>query len=149
MLTTDKILAHKVNGKNLILLTQVEQAYFVVVGHVSRGFLRKASFQILAQKQISFAEAIELYARLTGSSYYGSAHADAAQLPETASQGADQASAASTEKFVSEILLLEQPIKRSAPRVVIAAQRPTPSPYFPTKDIFLSVQKTRAPANRI
>lgn len=140
MLTTDKILAHKVNGKNLILLTQVEQAYFVVIGQVSRGFLRKASFKVLAQKQISYAEAVELYARLTGSSYCSSVHATL--LPEATTT--DKATTA--KDLVSEILLLEQPVQRTTPRVVVATERPAPSPYFPTKDIFLASQKTRAPS---
>jgi hypothetical protein len=78
MLTTDKILAHKTHGKNLILLTQVGSSFFFVVAHVVQSksfFSRKSStsrksLKTIFQRQVSEVEALAIFKELSGINTY-------------------------------------------------------------------------------
>ncbi len=119
MLTTHNIIAHKKVGKNLVWIAQVESSYFLVFAQV----VKNASIKILAEKKLSYEEMLVVYQQLTS---------------KTLALG-------TTSKEPAEVFLLEAPRteevytkeKESFVRVV--------SPYFPTKEIFLSTQMTGAP----
>lgn len=145
MLTTDKILAHKTHGKNLILLTQVESSYFFVVAQIVNTkslFSRKNSkgtLKTIFQKQVSELEALAIFAELSG-----------IKTTHTVSDNNEPLLLASTNTTISSTeavtLLLEGTVQKAETKAPTKKLRPITSPYFPTKDIFLSVQKTRAPA---
>ncbi len=149
MLTTDKILAHKVHGKNLILLKQVGSSYFVVLAQVTRtkksvfssltGFgSPSSSIKILAQREVSTEEAQAIF----------TAFAEPGNSPASASSAlALSGDATPADQTInSDVLLLAGSVAEEKPVAKKSALKPTASPYFPTKDIFLSAQKTRAPA---
>lgn len=148
MLTTDKILAHKTHGKNLILLTQVESSYFFVVAQVIQTkslFSRKNSkgakgtLKTVFQKQVSEQEALAIFAELSGT-----------KTTHTTSENNAPLLLASADTTISSTeavtLLLEGAVQKTDTKTPATKPQPVVSPYFPTKDIFLSVQKTRAPA---
>lgn len=145
MLTTDKILAHKTHGKNLILLTQVESSYFFVVAQVIQTkslFSRKNSkgtLKTVFQKQVSELEALAIFAELSGT-----------KTAHTASENNAPLLLASANTTISSAeavtILLEGTVQKTDTKIPATKPQPVVSPYFPTKDIFLSVQKTRAPA---
>jgi hypothetical protein len=154
MITTDKILTHKVHGKNLILLQQVGSSYFVLLAQVTRA--KKGIFGVLAgltshaptikvlvQRQVSTEEAQAIFAAFNDSqttpSTGGAKPAALALSGVGAAVPADQT-------INSDVLLLATPVTEAAHAPQKSSPKPTPSPYFPTKDIFLSAQKTRAPA---
>ena len=152
MITTDKILAHKVHGKNLILLKQVGASYFVLLAQVIRAkkgifsafrefgaTSSQSSFKILAQREVSIEEAEALYAAFTATDSNSTQPKTTLALSSGAVTPADQT-------INSDVLLLTGSTESSKPIAQKVTLRPTPSPYFPTKDIFLSVQKTRAPS---
>jgi hypothetical protein len=145
MLTTDKILAHKTHGKNLILLTQVESSYFFVVAQVIQTkslFSRKNSkgtLKTIFQKQVSEIEALAIFNELSG-----------VKTNQTGDENNKPLLLASTNTTISSTeavtLLLEGTVQKTDTKTPENKPQPVVSPYFPTKDIFLSVQKTRAPA---
>lgn len=145
MLTTDKILAHKTHGKNLILLTQVESSYFFVVAqvvHTKSLFSRKNSKGVLKtifQKQVSEIEALAIFNELSG---VKTNKADG-ENNEPLLLASANTTISSTEAVT---LLLEGTVQKTDTKTPESKPQPVVSPYFPTKDIFLSVQKTRAPA---
>lgn len=137
MITTDKILIHKSDGKNLVLLRQVGSSYFLVLAEIKKhqhtvsghnrqlGFFGRNSYpaiNVLAEREVTKEEAFAIYTQI----------AQSVQEPVAASK---------------EILLTSTKTSESA-KSVIEKETPTPlvSPYFPTKEIFLSSQPTRAPA---
>lgn len=143
MLTTDKILAHKTHGKNLIMLTQVESSYFFVVAQVVKArslFSKKSAtgtLKTIFQKQVSEAEAAAIFNELTGVN--SSPTTSGVLLLSSATQ--------TPQNSVQEItLLLEGAVQKTETSTPVERPQPIISPYYPTKDIFLSVQKTRAPA---
>lgn len=149
MITTDKILAHKVHGKNLILLKQVASSYFVVLAQVTKtkksifralsGIDSQASsVKILAQREVSIEEAQVIFAA------FAEAGKAPTSVPVVLALSGDTTPADQT--ISSDVLLLAGSSAEEKPAPQKAALKPTVSPYFPTKDIFLSVQKTRAPA---
>ena len=148
MITTDKILAHKVHGKNLILLKQAGSSYFVLLAQVIRAkkgifsafgaLSAQSSLKILAQREVSIEEAQALYTAFTITD------SNSTETQTTLALSGEVTPADQT--ISSDVLLLTgstEEVKPIAPKVTL---RPTPSPYFPTKDFFLSVQKTRAPS---
>lgn len=146
MLTTDKILTHKVHGKNLILLTQVESSYFFVVAQIVKTkslFSKKTAknaggtLKTIFKEQVSEAEALAIFNELTGA--HQPSETSSALLLPTSTQIANTSSQ-------EIILLLEGTVQKSEAKAPAEKPRTVVSPYFPTKDIFLSVQKTRAPA---
>lgn len=145
MLTTDKILAHKTHGKNLILLTQVEFSYFFVVAQVIQTkslFSRKNSkgtLKTIFQKQVSELEALAIFAELSGTKTAHTTNENNAPLLLASAN----TTISSTEAVT---LLLEGVAQKTDTKTPATKPQPAVSPYFPTKDIFLSVQKTRAPA---
>lgn len=148
MLTNDKILAHKAHGKNLILLTQVESSYFFVVAQVVTAksiFSRKNSrgqLKAIFQKQVSETEALAIFNEITGAK---ATEASTTNGPLLLSENSTVAKATlSSDEAI--ILLLEGKTQKIEVAPEVSKPQPIVSPYFPTKDIFLSVQKTRAPA---
>ena len=119
MLTTNNIIAHKKVGKNLVWIAQVESSYFLVFAQVVKG----SSIKILAEKKLSYEEMLVVYQQLTSKTLVLS----------------------TTVKQSTEIFLLEAPkteevyVKEKESFVKVV------SPYFPTKEIFLSTQMTGAP----
>jgi hypothetical protein len=119
MLTTQNIIAHKKIGKNLVWLTQVESLYFLVFAQIVKG----TSIKILAEKKLSHAEMVLAYQQLTHQTL-------------SLSSGTYES---------SEILLLEAPQTESVNSKLKETFNKVLSPYFPTKEIFLSSQMTGAP----
>ena len=119
MLTTNNIIAHKKVGKNLVWIAQVESSYFLVFAQI----VKNSSIKILAEKKLSYEEMLVVYQQLTSKTL----------ALETAT------------KQSTEIFLLEAPkteevyVKEKESFVKVV------SPYFPTKEIFLSTQMTGAP----
>jgi hypothetical protein len=119
MLTTNNIIAHKKVGKNLVWITQVDSSYFLIFAQV----VKNSSIKILAEKKISYEEMLVIYQQLTskilalGTGVQQSTEIFLLEAPKT------------EEIYVKE--------KESFVRVV--------SPYYPTKEIFLSTQMTGAP----
>lgn len=156
MITTDKILAHKVQGKNLILLKQVGSSYFVVLAQVTRakksifGALTRsaspsASIKVLAQREVSAQEAQAIFTAFNDSQATAASNAEAKSIASaTLALSGDTTPADQT--INSDVLLLAGSVAEEKPIAKKAALKPTASPYFPTKDIFLSAQQTRAPA---
>jgi len=144
MLTTNKILAHKRSGKNLVLLTQVETSFFLVFAHVVSA-RKTSSLKVLAERELSHEEMLAVYMQMTERRSFPKALSlSGAPLSEPhASRGAVASAAATYD--ASAILLLETPKAQAAPTSADPVARPIISPYFPTKDIFLSIQKTRGP----
>ncbi|MCF7865100.1 MAG: hypothetical protein K9M11_01155 [Candidatus Pacebacteria bacterium] len=155
MITTDKILAHKVHGKSLILLKQVGNSYFVLLAQVTRvkkglfsafttlgSFSPDSSLKILAQREISTEEAQAIYTAFT-STPTDNATSSNTQTTVLALSGS---TTPVDQTINSDVLLLAGSTADEKPVTQKVAFKPTVSPYFPTKDIFLSVQKTRAPA---
>ncbi len=148
MLTTDKILAHKTHGKNLILLTQVESSYFFVVAQVVATksiFSRKNSrgqLKAIFQRQLSESEAFAIFNELTGT------HTTSHNTTPEPLLLSDDTKAIETTLSNNEAIVLLLEGKTEKIEIVLESTQPQPvvSPYFPTKEIFLSVQKTRAPA---
>lgn len=130
MLTNDKILAHTVRGKNLILLTQVESSYFLVFAQTI-SHQKSQTIRIIAQRELSYEEMAAIYARMT--------FRPVASLPGSTTPAGNTANAS------SEVLFLAVPRSKEAPQPAQPATEPIASPYFPTKDIFLSHQMTGAP----
>ncbi len=123
MLTTNKIIAHKKVGKNLVWLTQVESSYYLVFAQIVQG--RKVStFKIVAQKELSHEEMLVVYQQLTYKTL---------SLSSGASYDA------------SEILLLETSKVKECVSECKKTYVSVTSPYYPTKEIFLSSQMTGAP----
>lgn len=156
MLTTDKILAHKAHGKNLILLTQVESSYFLVVAHVVKTksfFSRKNSsttgtLKTIFQKQVSEAEALAIFNELSGAASNSTTNSTNKPLliANTSAVTTAKSSPAHISSDEAVTLLLTGTVQKVEVAKPSKKPRPANSPYFPTKDIFLSVQKTRAPA---
>ncbi len=157
MLTTDKILAHKTHGKNLILLTQVESSYFFVVAHVvqSKSFFTrknskstKGTLKTIFQKQVSETEALAIFNELSGVSSNSSTSGtnEPLLIANTSSVVSTRHSSTGITSAEAVTLLLEGSVQKSEIKVPENKPQLVVSPYFPTKDIFLSVQKTRAPA---
>lgn len=157
MLTTDKILAHKTHGKNLILLTQVESSYFFVVAHVvqSKSFFArknskasKGTLKTIFQKQVSETEALAIFNELSGVASNSST--DSTNKPlliaNTSSAISSKHSSTGISSDEAVTLLLAGTVQKTDTKTPATKPQPVVSPYFPTKDIFLSVQKTRAPA---
>lgn len=139
-LTNDKILAHKVHGKNLIFLTQVESSYFLVVSQiVGSYFSKKKTLKTIFQKQLSKSEARAIFAELTGKNQ------NEIFLLTAAIVGGDENSTAHI-AAADIVFLLENPKQEIVVTKTTVIQRPIPSPFFKTKEIFLSAQKTRAPS---
>lgn len=151
MLTTDKILAHKAHGKNLILLTQVESSYFFVVAQVVKSkslFSRKnakGTLKAIFQKQVSEAEALAIFNELSGSAA-SAASSQPLLLADVSATSGGKAHVSDISSDEAVTLLLEGSIQKTETEAPTTKPQPVVSPYFPTKDIFLSVQKTRAPA---
>ena len=151
MLTTDKILAHKTHGKNLILLTQVESSYFFVVAHIvqSKSFFArkdsKATLKTIFQKQVSEAEALAIFNELSGATANPSAN-KILLIADTSSASSVAQATADISSNEAVTLLLEGSVQKTEVQTPDNKPQPVVSPYFPTKDIFLSVQMTRAPA---
>lgn len=157
MLTTDKILAHKTHGKNLILLTQVESSYFFVVAHVvqSKSFFTrknsksvKGTLKTIFQKQVSETEALAIFNELSGVVSNSSTNNtnEPLLIANTSSVVLSKHSSTGISSTEAVTLLLEGTVQKSEIKVPDNKPQLVVSPYFPTKDIFLSVQKTRAPA---
>jgi hypothetical protein len=143
MLTTDKILAHKTHGRNLILLTQIESSYFFVVAQVVKTkslFSKKTSnstLKAIFQKQVSEVEAAAIFNELTRMSH--STNSSGILLLSSTTKSSN----ASAQEIT---LLLAGTVQKTETTTSTERSQPIVSPYYPTKDIFLSVQKTRAPA---
>jgi isocitrate dehydrogenase kinase/phosphatase len=153
MLTTDKILAHKTHGKNLILLTQVGSSFFFVVAHVVQSksfFSRKSStsrksLKTIFQRQVSEVEALAIFKELSGINTYAQPSTELL-LSDANSVAAHTYSTNNITSDEAVTLLLVGATQKSEIETTDSKPKPVVSPYFPTKDIFLSVQKTRAPA---
>ncbi len=130
MLTTDKILAHKIDGKNLILLTQVASSYFLVFGQIVRG-KKGNSFKTVLQKELTQAEAFAVHAQLTG------ANASSGTAGESVAACADSSNA----------LLLESPKQAAKAFAKPISYKIVRSPYFPSSEMLLTRQKPRAPSS--
>lgn len=124
-LSNDKILAHKRNGNHLVLLTQEAGSFFLIFARViGKGDL---NIKILAKKELSFEEAEIALMRLLES-------APVAQLE------------GSTASDIGEVILLEDTSAKIPDTAeVVETHELIVSPYFPTKEIFLSHQMTCAP----
>ncbi len=157
MLTTDKILAHKTHGKNLILLTQVESSYFFVVAHVvqSKSFFTrknskssKGTLKTIFQKQVSEVEALVIFNELSGVASNSSTNStnEPLLIANTSTTISTRHSSTGITSDEAVTLLLEGTVQKTDTKTPATKPQPVVSPYFPTKDIFLSVQKTRAPA---
>jgi len=157
MLTTDKILAHKTHGKNLILLTQVKSSYFFVVAHVvqSKSFFArknskgaKGTLKTIFQKQVSEAEALAIFNELSGFASNPSTNSadETLLIANTGTAISTRHSSTGITSAEAVTLLLVGTVQKTEVKTPESKPQPVVSPYFPTKDIFLSVQKTRAPA---
>ncbi|HEY1037074.1 MAG TPA: hypothetical protein VGE62_00665 [Candidatus Paceibacterota bacterium] len=142
MLTTDKIIAHKTNGKNLILLTRVASSYFLVFGQVIAGRNGGHSYRTIFQKQLSETEAREAYAQIMGLP----AHAALPGETSLARTESGQAQQDIHDNATSQIILLENPKQETKPRPAKVFKKPVASPYFPITEILLTRQKPRAPS---
>jgi hypothetical protein len=160
MITTDKILAHKVHGKNLILLKQVGASYLVLLAQVTRvkkgvfGMFgdfgtssAQSSFKILAQREVSLEEAQAIYTAFTTTANGASKNGNSNPTQNQSTLALSGSIIPSDQTINSDVLLLAGSSVGEKPVAQKVTLRPTPSPYFPTKDIFLSVQKTRAPSS--
>lgn len=151
MITTDKILAHKTVGKNLVLLSQVGNSYFLTFAKVQvakKGILgfSKQSIQVVAEREVTKEEACHIYSELTKgheaptSSYI---QAPALEQPVRLKQTVTQ----SYSKDIPETLLLTGTVSSHTPSQPLSIDKKAfVSPYFPLKEILLSVQQTRAPS---
>ena len=151
MITTDKILAHKTDGKNLVLLSQVGSSYFLTIAQIKTsrlgffGTASKQSIQILAEREVTESEACLIFKKLTSSV----TSAQCALIEEVSSVQTHEAKSGlyTDTAPLSEILLITSPMVRELePETLIQRPSPRVSPYFPLKEILLSVQQTRAPS---
>jgi len=153
MLTKTTILAHTLQGKNLVFLTQVENSFFLVFAQAVKSW-RKTSLKVVTEKQLTLAEAKAVFARFTQDT--DTAPVKSASATGTSSEtlaiaapsiGAPAATVRSdVSGYASDILLLEAPKKLQTKTAQPKQKAALQSPYFPTKDIFLSTQQTRAPS---
>lgn len=153
MITTDKILAHKLIGKNLVLLSQVGSSYFLTfakVQTVKRGILgySKRSIQVIAEKEITEEEACHIYSELTKDGEVTAESVPLLQAPGIVQQTQyiHKVSRVHPEGVTQTLLLsggVSTHVSNSSNTRRIQV---FPSPYFPTKEILLSVQQTRAPS---
>lgn len=129
-LIASRIVAHKRSGKNLVYLTESAGAFFLALGEIVHVHGR-AEFKLIAERALTLEEAHDVLVNVF--------HIDAevsAQAPVVTSVSASAA---------TEILLLEiaKPVAAEySEKISIGTIE---SPYFSTKDIFLSHQKTRGP----
>ncbi len=147
MLTTDKIIAHKTSGKNLVLLTQVESSYFLVLTQIISGKKgARGSLKTIFQKQLSQAEAFAIFTELSGLGVQNSTASNSSSYSNGTLLLSEQTASSTTSSTEQIVLLLEGSVQSDTVETPQATFKVVVSPYFPTKDIFLSVQKTRAPA---
>jgi hypothetical protein len=120
-------------------------SYFFVVAQVTQTkslFSRKNSkgtLKTIFQKQVSEIEALAIFNELSGikTNQAGGENNEPLLLASA------NTTISSTEAIT---LLLAGAIQKTEVKTPESKPQPVASPYFPTKDIFLSVQKTRAPA---
>ncbi len=133
MLSNDKILAYKRNGNSVVFLTQADSSFFLIFARLVGG-KGGMTVKVLAKKELSPEEAEIALVKLQEGSPV------AYLSPVLSSAGASQ------DIQDCEALLLENPKTDAIPYVKeVKALKPTLSPYFPTKEIFLTQQKTRGP----
>ncbi len=127
MLSNDKILAHKRNGDSVVFLTQADSSFFLIFARLVGG-KKGMTIKVLAKKELSPEEAEIALKKLTEGS-------PVAYLTTSVSSIAP-----------CEAILLENPKSDDISYTKeTKALKPTLSPYFPTKEIFLTKQKTRGP----
>lgn len=122
-LTASRIVAHKRSGKNLVYLTESAGAFFLTLGEIVHVH-GQAEFKLIAEKPLTLEEAHDVLINV----FHVEASVSAAVAPS------------STETLLLEIA---KPVATEySEKVSIGTIE---SPYFSTKDIFLSHQKTRGP----
>jgi hypothetical protein len=125
-LTTSRIIAHKRSGNALAYLSQNGDSFFLTFGEIVNS--RTGShFRLIAEKPLTIEEAHEVLIKIF----------------KVSDEAADVTGAHSGP--VSEILLLEVSKALDIEFTELVSKVSQASPYFPTKDIFLSYQKTRGP----
>lgn len=138
MLSNDKILAHKRNGNSAVFLTQADSSFFLIFARLVGG-KKGMTIKVLAKKELSPEEAEIALKKLTEG-------APVAYLAPASLSPAPFSTSTSTVAQPCEALLLENPKSDDILYTKeIKALKPTLSPYFPTKEIFLTHQMTCAP----
>lgn len=124
-LSASRIIAHKRSGNALVYLTQNGEAFFLTFGEIVHSHTG-SQFKFIAEKALSLEEVQDVLINIFNITPSG-----------------DVSGVSSEEK--TDIILLESagPIVTAYPEFVKVFA--VESPYFSTKDIFLSVQKTRGP----
>lgn len=124
-LTTSRILAHKRSGNVLAYLTQVGEAFFLTFGEVVNG-RSGIEFKLIAEKNLTAEQAHDVLINIFN------------------------VSGTNTTAKTSAAPISDEPILLEVTKVLNTYEEPADvysieSPYFSTKEIFLSTQMTGAP----
>ncbi len=123
-LTTSRIIAHKRSGNALVYLAQEGSTFFLRFGRITDGGGTGSHFRPIAEKPLTPSEAHEVLINI-----FHVSDSEKVSVP-----------AESTQTILLEVAkVLDIPYTEFVGNVSIE------SPYFPTKEIFLSYQKTRGP----